>query len=255
MSKAKRVIEEYNKNKQEYLNSLKKEKTFSGRLKKRLPNILTKSRIVAPFLLVPASIIGNFAIATIIAGIFGLTDAFDGHLARKWHTTSEYGRKLDVISDKMFALGLILPLLIVNPLIMLPTLILEFGIGFVSTKAELNGKHPKSSWLGKIKTNFLYITLTVLYLSKCFNFQINYLLPLIGITNISQLATVIQYQHLSNKKVKKPEIKIESNDEEKTEVKSKEQTIQQQIREYQQIKDSLLEKSEEEKQFVKKLKK
>lgn len=34
MSKAKRVIEEYNQNKQEYLDNLKKEKTFSGRLKK-----------------------------------------------------------------------------------------------------------------------------------------------------------------------------------------------------------------------------
>lgn len=256
MSKAKHVIEEYNKNKQEYLDSLKQEKTFINRFKKRLPNILTKSRIVAPFLIIPAAIFSNFTVATIIAGTFGLTDAFDGHLARKWNATSEYGRKLDVISDKVFALGLILPLLITNPLIILPTILLEFGISFVSTKAELNNKHPKSSILGKVKTNFLYITLTTLYLSKCFSFSINYLLPLIGITNIAQTATVIQYQCASKKDEKEIDFKNVEKSNERDNVESdKIEKIKQEIREYKQIKNNLLKDPEKEKDFVKKMKK
>ena len=249
MSKAKRVIAEYNKDKQEYLDSLKKEKTFIGQLKKRLPNILTKSRIVAPFLIVLASIFGNFTIATIIAGAFGLTDAFDGHLARKWNATSEYGRKLDAISDKMFALGLILPLLIANPITILPTIILEFTIGTVATKAELNNNHPKSSIIGKVKTTFLYITLTALYLSKCFNLSINYLLPLIGITNISQAATAIQYKYLNDQEEIKKEIVTEKEDNIDSDEKINK--IKQEIREYQQLKEDLLTEPKKEKEFVK----
>ncbi len=249
MSKTKQVIEQYKQNKQEYLANIHKEKNFINRFKKRLPNILTKSRIIAPFLIVPAAIFGNFIIATIIAGAFGLTDAFDGLLARKWHATSEYGRKLDVISDKMFALGLILPLLITNPFIILPTLILEFAIGFISTKAELNNRHPKSTLLGKVKTNFLYITLTTLFLSKCINLPINYLLPLIGLTNVSQLATAIQYQCLSKTTNEKKNNDIKKEDIKSKDIKNKD--IQQEIREYQYLKESLLEEPVEEKEFVK----
>lgn len=255
MSKAKRVIAEYNQNKQEYLDNLKKEKTFSGRLKKRLPNILTKSRIVAPFLIVLASIIGNFAIATIIAGVFGLTDAFDGHLARKWHATSEYRRKLDIISDKMYTLGLILPLLIANPITILPTLILEFAISTINTRAELNNNHPKSSMLGKVKTTFLYVTLTALYLAKCFNLPINALLPLLGITNITQAITAVQYKVSNDKEESKKEVKIEEKKDDEVEPEDKISKIKQEIREYQQIKEDLLKEPEKEKEFVKRIEK
>ena len=254
MSKAKRVIEEYNKSKQEYLNSIKLEKTLTGKLKRIIPNLLTKSRIIAPFLIIPASILGNFTIATIIAAAFGLTDAFDGKLARKWQTTSEYGATLDTISDKMFALGLILPLLFTNFLVILPTLILEFAIGYVNTKAKLNNKHPKSSLLGKVKTAFLYTTLALLYLSKCCSLPINYLLPLLGLTNIIQLSSVIQYKNSNNKEEIKEEVIIEDKKEEIIKDKKLDK-IKQEIREYQQIKEDLLKQPNKEKEFVKRIEK
>ncbi len=249
--KIQKVIDNYNLSKQEYLNSINNEKTFKEKMKKRIPNLLTKSRILAPFLIAPAAILGNFTIAAIIAGLFGLTDAFDGHLARKWNATSEYGRLLDTISDKMFALGLILPFLFTNPLIILPSMLLEIVIGSVNVKSKVKQNNPHSTLLGKIKTNFLYISLTLLYLFKCLNLSITNLIPLIGITNIFQGATALQY-HIIDKKQDQNKIKKEETTvkEEKQEVKTEELSqTQKDIIAYKNIKESLLSKEEEAKRL------
>ena len=54
--KIQNVIDNYNLSKQEYINSVKSEKTFKGKMKKRIPNLLTKWRVIAPFLITPAAI-------------------------------------------------------------------------------------------------------------------------------------------------------------------------------------------------------
>ena len=108
------IIINYNKNKKQYLETLKNEKNFINRIKKRIPNILTKSRILTPLIILPTVLTGNFLLSTIIISLLGITDFFDGFLARKWNATSEYGRKLDAISDKMYALGVLIPLISFN---------------------------------------------------------------------------------------------------------------------------------------------
>lgn len=244
--KIKNVIDNYNLSKQEYINSVKTEKTFKGRMKKRIPNLLTKSRVIAPFLIAPAAIFGNFTTAAIIAGLFGLTDAFDGHLARKWNATSEYGRLLDTISDKMFALGLIIPFLFTNPLIILPTMLLEIAIGAVNVKSKIKQNNPHSTLLGKVKTNFLYISLTLLYLFKCLNLSITNLIPLVGITNVLQTSTALQYHIIDKKQDKTKTKKGEILEEQKENVPSKEiSKTRQEIIDYQNIKQSLLAKDDE----------
>ncbi len=69
-----------------------------------LPNLLTLSRIAAIPLLVllvalhtPAT---NFA-ACVVFAIAGITDYFDGRLARGRRQTSDFGRMLDPIADKL----------------------------------------------------------------------------------------------------------------------------------------------------------
>lgn len=249
--KIKNIIDNYNLSKQEYINSVKSEKTFKGKMKKRIPNLLTKSRVIAPFLITPAAIFGNFTTAAIIAGLFGLTDAFDGHLARKWNATSEYGRLLDTISDKMFALGLIIPFLFTNSLIILPTMLLEIAIGAVNVKSKIKQNNPHSTLLGKVKTNFLYISLTLLYLFKCLNLSITNLIPLVSITNILQTSTALQY-HIIDKKQDKTKIKKEEivEEEQKQKVKTKELSqTQKDIIAYKNIKESLLSEDEKSKRL------
>src|SRR5699024_8827959 len=107
------------------------------RIKMQIPNFLTRLRIFAPVFLIPCAIVGNFALATIIAALLGLTDCFDGFLARKWNATSNYGQKLDAVSDKLFVIGISLPILITNPSLILSTIILEAIIGSINFKAQI----------------------------------------------------------------------------------------------------------------------
>ncbi len=74
-------------------------------MKKRLPNILTYSRIavipvlVAVFLFVQGEL-SNYSCAALFL-FASITDFFDGYLARAWHANSSLGRFLDPIADKL----------------------------------------------------------------------------------------------------------------------------------------------------------
>ena len=69
-----------------------------------LPNLLTLSRIVAiPLMVVLAAFrtpATDLAACTVV-GLAGITDYFDGKLARDWKQTSDLGRMLDPIADKL----------------------------------------------------------------------------------------------------------------------------------------------------------
>jgi len=80
-----------------------KKNTFS------LPNILTYGRIIAVPLVVLCFFLEGHLKSTDVArwsafAIFvaaSITDFFDGYLARVWHQTSDFGRMLDPIADKL----------------------------------------------------------------------------------------------------------------------------------------------------------
>ena len=79
-----------------------------------LPNLLTLSRIVAVPLLVallwwPRWEVG-FAIAFALYCLMGVTDYFDGYLARAQGTVSKLGQFLDPIADKIMVAAVILML-------------------------------------------------------------------------------------------------------------------------------------------------
>ena len=80
-----------------------------------LPNILTLSRIFTVPLLVlflwwPEWRAG-YAVAFAIYCLMGITDYFDGYLARRWHAESRWGAILDPIADKILIAGAIAGLL------------------------------------------------------------------------------------------------------------------------------------------------
>ena len=69
-----------------------------------LPNVLTLSRIAAIPLLVMLMALrlpgADFAACCVFAAA-GITDYLDGRLARDWKQTSDFGRMLDPIADKL----------------------------------------------------------------------------------------------------------------------------------------------------------
>lgn len=67
-----------------------------------LPNALSLLRLVGtPALFWLAQLPDHRWVALWFA-VLGVTDALDGHLARRWHQTSEFGSRLDGIADLVF---------------------------------------------------------------------------------------------------------------------------------------------------------
>lgn len=79
--------------------------------RKHIPNLLTLLRIVlAAVFFVTLALFDGHSGALLIAsaGLFilaAVTDALDGHLARKWQVVSKFGRVVDPFADKLLVLG------------------------------------------------------------------------------------------------------------------------------------------------------
>lgn len=168
--------------------------------KKQIPNILTASRLLSPFILIPTALSGNLILTGIFTGIFALTDRFDGYFAKKFDAASEFGRKLDPITDKVFALSLLIPLAVSNPLI-LTNIIGEIVISISNVKAQVSGKEPHTVYLGKVKTTSLYTTIALSYLALGTNFSNTIINFLISLTAMLQGACFIKYNNTTESKV------------------------------------------------------
>ena len=144
-----------------------------------LPNLLTLSRILAVPILVfllwrPAPL--DYAITFVLYCVVGITDYFDGYLARAQGRISRLGQFLDPIADKIMV-GAVLVMLIssrkANPLPeiaglhIIPALVILLREIIVSGLreflAELRVSMPVST-LAKWKTTFQMVSLGALIL-------------------------------------------------------------------------------------------
>jgi cardiolipin synthase len=149
-----------------------------------LPNLLTLSRILAVPILVfllwrPAPV--DYAITFVLYCIVGITDYFDGYLARAQGLTSRLGQFLDPIADKIMV-GAVIMMLVASrkangepPIIqdwnVIPALIILLREIIVSGLreflAELKVLVPVSA-LAKWKTTFQLVALGALILGGAF---------------------------------------------------------------------------------------
>ena len=143
-----------------------------------LPNLLTLSRIVAVPLLVfllwkPSPI--DYAITFALYCLVGITDYFDGYLARTQGTVSRLGQFLDPIADKIMVVAVIMMLVssrgraepVIHDIHLVPALIILLREIMVSGLREflagLQISVPVSN-LAKWKTTFQLVALGALIL-------------------------------------------------------------------------------------------
>ncbi len=251
--------EKYKKLIKEALDELKdKDKRY-----KQIPNILTTSRLLAPFIIIPSAIAGNVVLTGALAATFALSDMVDGYVARKYHLQSELGASLDAITDKVFAGTLLIASSIINPYLLI-NLALELGIAGININEELRDNKAKSNIVGKLKTWFVFILSGLGIVSKGLNID-GLLKALAGVTGILQVATIASYiDQYKNEEKNKPRqeekkhipVKIEEhtasdNDKEKTKVISlakedDKQDVSEQIRELKEMREFLTTPSQEE---------
>ena len=148
-------------------------------------NLLTFSRILlGAFIFILLMSADSYLLAFILFFIAGVTDYFDGYLARKYNSVSELGEILDPIADKI---------LIVFVLFGLAVNLSSYLIGFigaliitreiwVGALRDFNARNNKSdatkvTFLAKIKTTIQLFTISIYLLGLTLN---NMLLIVIG---------------------------------------------------------------------------
>lgn len=132
---------------------------MKNKIIKNIPNMITISRISASFLACIMFILGNFPVSLGFYVYAACSDAFDGYLARKLNATSELGRKLDAISDKLFVLSLIFPSIFMGNYLMLIPLFLETKIAYINLKTTRLTNRAITEKVGKLKTIVLFPTI------------------------------------------------------------------------------------------------
>lgn len=148
-----------------------------------LPNILTLSRILAVPILVfllwrPTPI--DYLVTFVLYCIVGITDYFDGYLARAQGQISRLGQFLDPIADKIMVAAVIIMLVatrkmsgepMIHGLHIIPALVILLREIIVSGLREflgpLNVSVPVSK-LAKWKTTFQLVALGALILAGAF---------------------------------------------------------------------------------------
>ena len=187
--------------KEKILNDFKqiKKDLKTGNYKKQIANILTASRLLSPFVLIPLIILNKLLPAVIMVIIFALTDTFDGYFARKYNAVSTFGKYLDAVVDKVFALSLLIPIIIRSELnlssysLIFVNIILELVIAIINIYTFFKDMNPSSTILGKVKTIFLFALLGLLYLNKLTTINSIYILSLIIMTILFQILAIISY--------------------------------------------------------------
>ena len=132
---------------------------MKNKIIKNIPNMITISRISASFLACIMFILGNFPVSLGFYVYAACSDAVDGYFARKLNATSELGRKLDAISDKLFVASLIFPSIIMGNYLMLIPLFLETKIAYINLKTTRLTSRAITEKVGKLKTIVLFPTI------------------------------------------------------------------------------------------------
>lgn len=188
---------------------------------KQIPNLLTISR---PIGMIPANILfftGNVVPAVVLTGCLLLTDLFDGRLARKWNCQSKLGADLDAVGDKIMFLGMALPIVASNPLILI-NVVLEGAISYINVLGRLKGMDTKTVYSGKLKTWFLSLLLLMGYVTHFFNVPGIILDIIMAVTCVSQGITLSDYvneykkmkQEKHNEMLREYQSVMEKHDEE-----------------------------------------
>ena len=143
-----------------------------------LPNKLTLSRmILVPVFMIFASMtqLGTdnfnaswYLAAGIVFAIASFTDYLDGHLARKWHMVTDFGKFADPLADKLLTTVAFIYMMrdgVCSPVVLCIILAREFavsGLRMVAAGAK-DGKVIAANMWGKVKTVLQMLTIIFYY--------------------------------------------------------------------------------------------
>ena len=139
-----------------------------------LPNKLTLCRIIlVPVFMIFVSLTGFgtetfnatwYLVAGIVFAAASFTDYLDGHLARKWHMVTDFGKFADPLADKLLTTVALIYMMrdgVCSPVVLCIILAREFavsGLRMVAAGAK-DGKVIAANMWGKVKTVLQMLTI------------------------------------------------------------------------------------------------
>lgn len=160
-----------------------------------LANKLTLLRVIlVPFFLLFMYIDCPFryAIALIIFSAASITDALDGHIARKNNLITNFGKFLDPLADKVLVIAALVVFVDVPEVAMgaIPLIIIiarEFMVSGLRLLAANSGEVVAAGMWGKLKTAFTMVTIIGILLWLCIAYDFNFNIP----QNVMNIADII----------------------------------------------------------------
>ena len=121
--------------------------------------------LIQPFNLLGFSTTYANAIALLIFSVAAATDWLDGHLARKLNLTSDFGKFMDPLADKMLTTAAFLVFInqgLLASWIVFVILSREFIVSGLRMTAASKGHIIAAGWSGKLKTVLQFVLVIVL---------------------------------------------------------------------------------------------
>ncbi len=135
-----------------------------------LPNKLTMLRVVmipffVVFMLVPIAGGADKWIAMALFIAASLTDMLDGHIARKYHLVTNFGKFMDPLADKLLVCSALICLVDLGRIpswVVIVIIAREFIISGFRLIASDNGVVIAASYWGKFKTTFQMVMICLM---------------------------------------------------------------------------------------------
>lgn len=143
-----------------------------------LPNKLTLFRIfLIPVFIVTMllNIPNKYLIACIIFIVAAITDAMDGHIARKHNLVTDFGKFMDPLADKLLVISALTCMIeagLVQSWMVIIIVSRELTVSILRAIAAADGKVIAASGGGKLKTISQMIAIIVLLLGANFKSQL-----------------------------------------------------------------------------------
>ena len=137
----------------------------------KLPNILTILRIIMiPFFLLSFLLAGiSDWIALVFFALAAITDALDGHIARKQNIVTDFGKLMDPLADKIMVMSAFVCFTAagsIHPVITIIMLTREFLVTGLRAVASSKGKVIAADIWGKAKTISQYVFIVVILIKS-----------------------------------------------------------------------------------------
>ena len=168
-------------------------------------NFITVARILLAPVIFLFLIFGNYLVCIILFFLAGLTDYFDGYLARKYNAESQIGEILDPIADKILIVFLLIGLSVELDsflIAFLSSLIISREIGIAALRDYSSKKNisdrTKVTYLAKIKTSLQLFSIGSYLLALTISFNLLILISDIFLIMATLITIYTGYEYTQN---------------------------------------------------------